>query len=304
MAIKTIRTKNIQSHQDVYIELPETGLVVFTGDNSNGKSVITKVLKDLISNSISNVRVRKSDINKECQEGQLEITKYGGTSLLVNLNIEASQTWVRLTRADGDMVTRYLSDKTIPDLVREFGFHYNENRDISLNIADADDSILFFRTSHVTNYDVVDSALRSTDAQTKYEVLKEQYQQAAVMKQAYNENLRVANAARNALVTYDVEKEEELMRKCHIYENILSHFYMPNLLTIKAVPRIQFIDLPQVRLRKVFNPTYIDLPDVKLKGLTKLQAEINDLLKGECPTCHRPFCSCQTSTSETLTSAL
>ena len=54
-ALKTIRTRNIQSHKDVLIELPETGLVVFTGDNSNGKSVITKVLEDLISYSISNL---------------------------------------------------------------------------------------------------------------------------------------------------------------------------------------------------------------------------------------------------------
>ena len=47
-AIKTIRTHNIQSHKDVLIELPETGVVVFQGPNSNGKSVITKVINSVL----------------------------------------------------------------------------------------------------------------------------------------------------------------------------------------------------------------------------------------------------------------
>lgn len=298
-AIKSIRTRHIQSHEDVFIELPETGLVVFSGDNSNGKSVIRKVLSDVITYSINNVRVRKSDISRDSNEGSLEIKKYDGSSLFVNLNMEASQTWVRLTRANGEEVTRYLSDKTIPDLVREFGFHYDANRGISLNICDSDDSILFFRTPHVANYDVISSALTDSDAQMKYEVLREQYQQSIILKQSFQENARVASAARSALVMYDEEKEEALMEKLYRCANVMQHTYVPKLSSIKPVPHVKFIELPEVRLKNIKTPRFVALPSIKLRDMLKSQSEVDSLLKGECPTCHRAYCSCQTYTSET-----
>lgn len=135
-AIKTIRTHNIQSHKDVLIELPETGVVVFQGPNSNGKSVITKVIQDTVYNNISKLGTRKSLVNRDVAEGFLEIIRYDGSSLYVNINLEASKTYVKLTRANGEEVTRYLADKTIPDLVEEFGFHYNSDRGIDLEVSD------------------------------------------------------------------------------------------------------------------------------------------------------------------------
>lgn len=290
-AIKTIRTRNIQSHRDVYVELPETGLVVFTGDNSNGKSVIRRVLHDTISYAIRNVRVRKTLINKECNEGYLEITKYDGSVLLININIEAALTWVKLTRPNGEEVTRYLSDKTIPELIREFGFHYDDNRGVSLNICDSDESILFFRTSHATNYDIITSALTDSDAQMRYEVLKEQYQQASNLKAQFQDAARVATAARTSLAMYNVEEEKELMDRLYKCANIMEHTYVPKLRKVNPVPYVKFITLPEVKLRKVYSPKFIELPQVRLKDTTRLQAEIDSLLKGECPTCHRPYCS-------------
>lgn len=290
-AIKTIRTRNIQSHKDVYVELPETGLVVFTGDNSNGKSVIRRVLHDTISYAIRNVRVRKTLINKECNEGYLEVTKYDGSVLFININIEAALTWVKLTRQNGEEVTRYLSDKTIPELIREFGFHYDDNRGISLNICDSDESILFFRTSHATNYDIITSALTDSDAQMRYEVLKEQYQQASNLKAQFQDAARVATAARTTLAMYNVEEEQELMNKLYKCANIMEHTYVPKLRKVNPVPYVKFINLPEVRLRKVYSPKFIELPQVRLRDTTRLQTEIDSLLKGECPTCHRPYCS-------------
>ena len=42
MYIKQIIADNLQSLQHEVIDLPPTGLVVFTGQNSNGKSIIVK----------------------------------------------------------------------------------------------------------------------------------------------------------------------------------------------------------------------------------------------------------------------
>lgn len=297
-ALKTIRTRNIQSHEDVFIELPETGLVVFTGDNSNGKSVITKVMEDVVSNAISNVRVRKSDINRDCNSGTLEITKYDGSSLFVNLNIEASQTWVSLTRANGEVVKRYLADKTIPDLVREFGFHYNKERDISLNICDSDSSVLFFGTSHVTNGDIITSALTDPDAQMRYDVLSEQSRQALVLKQNFEDNVKIARAARRALIMYDVDDLQKKLEQVRKLENVMSHVYVPELREVQPALELRLIPETPVTLRELYEPRIIPISEVRQRGLEKSQVELDSYMKGECPVCHRPFYSHQTCTKE------
>lgn len=296
-AIKSIRTHNIQSHKDVLIELPETGVVVLSGANSNGKSVIRKVLEDTIAYNISKLKTRKSLVNKETSEGYLEITRYDGASLFVNINIEASRTWVRLTRANGEEVTRYLSDKTIPELVSEFGFHYNSERGISLNICDSDDSILFFRTNHVTNGDILNSALTDNAVQRKYETLLTVQQEAISNRRTFMENLRVANAAKDAIVLYDIEKEERVRDESLKAATILSHFYVPDIKEIPKLERALFVNIPRLRLSKLEIPLAVSVYKPRLKSIDSQWREYQQLQKGVCPVCQRPFCSHLTSTS-------
>lgn len=297
-AIKTIHTRGIQSHDDVLIELPETGLVVFSGDNSNGKSVIRKVLEDTIAYNINKAKVRKSLISKDRSEGSLEIIKYDGSSLYVNINLEASQTWVRLTRANGESVVRYLADKNIPELVREFGFHYNDTRDISLNICDSDDSILFFRTSHATNGDILVSALTDTEAQMRYDVLYEQYQEALSNRRQFLDNLQVAQAAKEALVLYNIEEEQELHDTCARAASLLSKFYWPDM---KEVPEMIF--LPTFNIRTLRLQGYAELPHIpvvrmNIRDISAVSLDLIQIEKGVCPTCRRPFSLHQTCISE------
>lgn len=297
-AIKTIRTQNIQSHKDVSIDLPETGLVVFSGDNSNGKSVIRKVLEDTIAYNINKVKVRKSLINEAASEGSLELIKYDGSALLVNINLEASRTWVRLRRADGTEVTRYLADKNIPELIREFGFHYNDNRDVSLNICDSDDSILFFRTNHVTNGDILNSALTDTGAQQKHEALSNVYSEAYSLRASYMENVRVATVAKDALVLYDIDRETKLLERVQTITAILSHIYIPDIWDLEPVPQVTYFDLPALKIDLCKMPVVIDLPPVRPWDLSGIATELVQIEEGVCPTCLRPFSSHQTCTSE------
>lgn len=298
-AIKTIHTRGIQSHNDVLIELPETGLVVFSGDNSNGKSVIRKVLEDTIAYNINKAKVRKSLISKDRSEGSLEITKYDGSSLYVNINLEASQTWVRLTRADGETVTRYLADKNIPELIREFGFHYNDTRNISLNICDSDDSILFFRTSHATNGDILISALTDTEAQTRYDVLYEQYQEALATRRQFLENLQVARTAKEALVLYNIEEEQELHDICARAATLLSKFYWPKLREVPEMIFLPTINVPTLRLQGYIPLPHIPVTRMNIRDISAASRDLIQIEKGVCPTCRRPFSLHQTCTSET-----
>jgi len=298
LAIKTIRTHNIQSHKDVNIELPERGLVVFTGDNSNGKSVIRKVLEDTISGAIKSPRVRKPLINRTASEGYCEITRYDGASLFININLEASRTFVRYTSPSGTETTRYLSDKSIGELMREFGFHYNENREVSLNICDSDNSILFFKTSHVTNGDILNSALVDTRAQKRAEALRERYHEAIALRQSFNDNLRVALAAKSEIKLYDVEAETSLLKQASYYANILEHVYIPQPVEAQPVPLVLYVNVPKVRVSTYKVPLIISLPKVSVIPLDKMWHEYKTIAEGVCPVCKRPFSVHQTCTSE------
>ena len=279
--------------------MPETGLVVFSGDNSNGKSVIRKVLEDTIAYNINKAKVRKSLISKDRNEGSLEIIKYDGSSLYVNINLEASQTWVRLTRSDGESVTRYLADKNIPELVREFGFHYNDTRDISLNICDSDDSILFFRTSHATNGDILISALTDTEAQTRYDVLYDQYQEALATRRQFLDNLQVARTAKEALVLYNIEEEQELHDICAKAASLLSKFYWPRLREVPEMIFLPTINIPTLRLQGYAVLPHIPIVRMNIRDISAVSRDLIQIEKGVCPTCQRPFSLHQTCISET-----
>lgn len=264
----------------------------------SGKSVIRKVLEDTIAYNINKAKVRKSLISKDRSEGSLEIIKYDGSSLYVNINLEASQTWVRLIRANGESVVRYLADKNIPELVREFGFHYNDTRDISLNICDSDDSILFFRTSHATNGDILVSALTDTEAQMRYDVLYEQYQEALSNRRQFLDNLQVAQAAKEALVLYNIEEEQELHDTCARAASLLSKFYWPDM---KEVPEMIF--LPTFNIRTLRLQGYVELPHIpvvrmNIRDISAVSLDLIQIEKGVCPTCRRPFSLHQTCISE------
>lgn len=300
-AIRYIRTRNIQSHDNVTIELPEVGLTVFQGGNSDGKSVITKMLEDLISDNIKSARTRKSLINRDSGQkcGTFEIEKYDGTKLFVNLHTDASQTWVKLTRKSGEEVTRYLADKTIPELVTEFGFHYDDTRGVTLNICDSDEAMLFFKTNHVTNYDVVSSALIDTIADRKAKQLTDAYQNAVSMRRSISNQLQVSSQVKQSIVLYDVDRERQRADKLNKIINVLSHVYMPNIIELPDPPKTPFIMLSEIRLKKLQAHPTITLPEIRISRLEEEMEQLRSIEKGVCPTCKRPFFSHQTCTKET-----
>ena len=173
MRIKYIRTQNIQSHKDVLIEFPEEGVVVLCGDNSSGKSVIRRTLQFILDGSIGNSSKRCPLIRRNEPFGEIEIEADTGLYFKAHIAIEASDTYGILRYPDGTEVKRYLRDKVISDMLKEFNFHYNADRDISLTIRNTDDGMPFVNTSPVVNGDLLSSALVDEQAELKIASLKD-----------------------------------------------------------------------------------------------------------------------------------
>ena len=156
-ALKSAVMVNIQSHTKTILEFPRVGIVRFYGNNSNGKSVLVKVLNDVVSNAITRPSNRRSIIRRGHEYGELMMTRYDGTTLFIRIATEAAATYAELTRPDCPPVRRYLADKSIPILVKEFGWHYNSDHGVSLNIHQDVDGFLFVDTKKSVNFDLLNS---------------------------------------------------------------------------------------------------------------------------------------------------
>lgn len=289
-ALKSVVMVNIQSHTRTLLEFPQTGIVRFFGNNSNGKSVFVKVLSDVVSNAIARPNNRRSIIRRGHDHGELLLTRYDGTSLLIHIALEAASTYAELTRPDNPPVRRYLADKSIPLLVREFGWHYDSDHRTSINIHQDVDGFLFVDTPKSTNFDLLNSARSDQYAEASAEsitkLMKASKQQRSEIAHAF----QVAQATYAALQYWDEEEEQRMLDTCsYLARNIeaLSISPMPEL---QPVPKVRILPMmppmPELKYPKML-PVFVEpLPD-----LTGMLVELQSIASGICPTCKRKLIS-------------
>lgn len=290
MTLKRITVRKLQSIREAVLELPETGIVRFYGSNSNGKSIIVKALDDTISGNLTKPKVRLSLVNDKPGNtwGEIEFETYSGTVLIIHIHHEAAQTWAQLSIPGEEPVKRYLADKNMPELVRRFGWHYNAERDISLNVCDSDDAVLFFKTSHRTNYDVLDSAMTDEFAVKSLEEFERLNQEAKNNKAKFKEQINVAEAAIANIKVWDIQQEETKKSQLIYLCNNLEKMLFPNIPKIQAIPRVTVLSLNMPKMPKIRRPFVLDTR-LSIPDIIPIGKELNQLLLGICPTCNKPL---------------
>lgn len=285
-ALKRAVMVNIQSHARTILEFPRVGIVRFFGNNSNGKSVLVKVLSDVVSHAISRPGNRRSLIRRGHEYGELMMQRYDGTTLFIRIALEAASTYAELTGPDRPPVRRYLADKSIPLLVKEFGWHYNSDHSVSLNIHQDIDSFLFVDTKKSVNFDLLNSVrsdqCAEASAQSIEKLLKASKKQRSDIVHAYE----VAQATYAALQYWDVDTEQRVHDECLYLARNLEALDMPSMPEIHPVPKVRIMPvlppMPQlhyVKLAPVFTAPF---PDI-----AKIVTEMRALASGICPTCNR-----------------
>lgn len=292
MYLKRITTRNIQSHAEVVIDLPATGLIVFTGDNSNGKSVIVKAVRALVLNEIKKPRKRASLVNRKASFGEAIFVRNDDAVLTMHVAREAASTWVSLEIPGNEKVTRYLSDKSYPELVRTFGLQVAGESGISLNVAEADEALLFYKTPTKTNHEVLQIATVDTKAMLAAENMDKTLSEARSFRDQCVAQTRTITPALQELQIGDIEAMTARRDRLMKYYNVLSKVYIPSIPEIKAVPKVNLVTvyfpiIKAVHWPKVHN-VYLNIPDI-IPVATELQA----VKEGKCPTCGRGFnCDC------------
>lgn len=286
MILKRITTRNIQNHKEITIELPPTGLIIFTGDNSNGKSVIVKTTKALIQNDIRRPKKRASLINRNATFGEIEYVRDDDVRLVAHICREAASTYVLYQEPNSEPIVRYISDKSYTDLIQRFGWHYAENANITLNVAEAEESLLFYKTSAKNNGDIIQTATTDPAAETIIETLTNVLKESRMVKDRATDICASMREAIGSLQIYDTTSLEADKQTLMRYVQILGTVKWPVIPEIHAVPKfylpnIPDINIPVIKLPKLY---YIDceIPDI-----LPLAEELNSLRNHKCPTCGR-----------------
>lgn len=287
-ALKRVVMINIQSHVHTVLEFPKVGIVRFLGDNSNGKSVMVKVLQDVVSNNISRPAARRSIIRRGNSYGELLLENWDGDALYVRINIEAAQTYAELTKAGQPTVRRYLADKAIPLLVREFGWHYDDVTGISINIHNDTDGFLFVDTKKTTNFNLLNGMRSDTFAEAALEELDRLMKESKGKLKDMEHLYEVAETAFLTLQYWDIEEESAIRDECLYYAALLENLSMPRIPEISLTPQPKFYGsmppVPQVAIPVLYKP--FEAPP---ESATQLLTDLVSILEGVCPTCGRPL---------------
>lgn len=295
MILSQIKLTNIQCHKELVINFSGNGVTCFVGDNSNGKSVTVKVTKDLITGAISRPKVRAALINRKSTFGEALYIREDNVELKLHLTREAATTWVSYTVPGSEPIQRYLADKTYVDLVRKFGWHYNAERDISLNIAENDAPLLFFTTSFRTNYEVIDSARMDYVANTAVENMEQLIKETRTAKENAVTRIQQTQATLSQLAFYNIDEEMSQREKLEFYRRNLSIAYIPQLPEIVPVPDVKIINLHVPVLPPICYPKVYDI-QCNIPDIYTLANEIKQLENNICPTCGRRFIDACTHT--------
>ena len=287
-----VSLKNIQAIEDASIMLDDHTIVEFTGDNSNGKSVISKVISALTSGDIRHKEVRRSLI-RDCMAEGLILFETDTKSLGAIINEEQSSSkllyYGDTVNDPENVIVREFGDAEGCDaLVKAFGFRTYAKGDICLQLSPTFGSIPFVTTSGAINNDIVQDITTDRVADEFLESFSK------ITYPAFKNRITNLKYQRDSIQTvldafeaYDWKAYEDIHKRmaevymacCNYISLELDEIPIPNL-EIQAVPYFELEPLPVI-LTADYIP-YIE----------PIEKELDDyiqVLNGVCPTCGRPL---------------
>lgn len=285
---------NIQSIGRARITIEDNSIVEFVGNNSNGKSIFTKVLEYLTKGDLIHRDVREALIKDNADRGVVLIT-LNNKQLGLILEHEIKNSYImyipdveRENEPNGKIVRPLGDSDGVQKLIKAFGLRVYQKGDICLQIAPTFGSIPFVTTSGGTNSDIVtditidkvaDEFLKSFSAIT-FPTFKRRIQQLTQERDSLNMVLE-------NMESYDWKLYEDLHERLNETYNAYKSYKELEINPI-PVPNLEIIPVSEHRIENIPVVTIYDycLP---IKPIGKELDDYVEILNGTCPTCGRPL---------------
>lgn len=286
-----IDLQNIQAIGNAHIVVENNTIVEFVGDNSNGKSVISKVIENLVSGDIAHEDVRRTLIKDNTEQGVVIFT-YNEKQLGLILKPAVKESLImykpNIIDDPENAIFRAINDADgLNAIVREFGFRAYANGDICLQLHPTWGAIPFITTSGATNNSIVEDITRDKIADNflssfqtiTFPVFKEKI--ARLQKERDS-----AKAVLDNMESYDWRAYDAIYEELsEVYQQIKDYEYC----------YIDDIPVPDLSVVPVSNIQIPDIPIIQFYDLCSripYPKSLDDYLKvlsGVCPTCGRPL---------------
>ncbi len=287
-----IDLKNVQAIGEAHIEIENNSITEFTGDNSNGKSVISKVIEKLTSGDIKNKEVRRTLIKDNEEQGVVLFT-HNGEQLGLIIKEEARDSIVMyspdIVNKPNEHIFRSMSDMDGCDaLVKQFGFRTYDRGNICLQLAPTFGAVPFVTTNGAVNDEIVedittdrvaDEFLKTFQTIT-FPIFRDRI--AHLKKDRDN-----AQAVLDNMEAYDWKAYDAIAEKLSgVYQAIRSYEYF--LLNEIPVPKLSVLPVSHYSVQPLPIITAYDLG----QHIEVIDAELRsyvEVMNGICPTCGRPL---------------
>jgi hypothetical protein len=287
-----IDLQNIQAIGEAHMIIEDNTIVEFIGDNSNGKSVVSKVIKELTSGDISHEDVRRSLIKDGTDQGVVIFThdkEQLGLILKDKTRDSLLLYYADITAEPKTPIIRALNDtEGCNAIVKQFGFRTYASGDICLQLHPTWGAIPFITTSGAVNDAIVqditidkvaDNFLKTFQTIT-FPVFKDKI---AKLKAEHDH----AKTVLETMEAYDWRAYDSLYERMHeVWMAIKDYEYM----------ELENIPIPNLAVLPVQHYEISNLPIVSFYDLCQPIAQINeeltayvDVMNGVCPTCGKPL---------------
>ena len=271
----SIRIKNIQAIDDYTFEFDKNELIVFKGDNSNGKSILNKALTKLINGEIFDKQQRKDLIRDGCDEGEI-IIKTAEIYLQVILRLERKDCRFNFCTSENQEIReRTFQDKEfLEHLVQECGFGVYGKEKLCVQIHQTNGAMPFENTSAETNSELIESITKDAFAVAcieNYDSITRLSFDRAFTQIEYE--IQKCDGQLKLLPNYDIERYKELVREAsEVLKTSSAHYPKLKKVQIQTHKVLHKPELKKIQFRKVstlFSPTIKRINVSKLTILFK-----------------------------------
>ena len=283
--------QNLQAIANAEFELDDKSITEFVGNNSNGKSILAKVIQSITSGDITRKEIRQALIKDGCQQAVFAMA-HGNQQIGVILQEElknCSVLYIPNVNKPEKSIARALSDKQgVESILHKFGFRTYAQGDICLQLSPTFGAIPFITTSGAVNGEIVQDITSDKVAEEFIDSFKN------ITFPIFRSKLAAAKKERETLETliasvgdYDWREYEELAGKMKVVMDAIENY--------KFI-RVEDIAIPPLGFKLVKVPRIVDIPFPinidKAPRLSQLDMELSNLiavLNDTCPTCGRKF---------------
>lgn len=287
-----IDLQNIQAIRSATIDISENSITEFSGDNSNGKSALSKVLQALTSGDIRHKDVRRT------------LIKDGTTKAVVSIINDNIQLGIILAEEISDSFIVYDPDVTNPDkskivvrglgdtggceaLIKRFGFRTYNSGDICLQLHPTWGPIPFVTTSGQVNDQIVQDITIDRVAQNFLDSFK------TITFPTFKTAMKTLNREKESLETiignlesYDWKLYDDIYARMKEVYNVLFYYVDVEIPTLH-IPLMEIPPLPpdisSIQVVCIF-PAPPEIPQT-----IRAFDEYVTILNGTCPTCGKLF---------------